>query len=92
MGGCSNTTLRYSYSYGNQNRSTLFGILTSPLYRVLLGKNYHDREVFSPQRPQSAQRKIFVAFVVQFWLRLTPRYGLTSEEVLSRNVNIQENP
>ena len=34
-------------------------------------------KIFSPQRTQSAQRKIFVffvTFVVQFWLRPKPRY------------------
>jgi len=36
-------------------------------------------KIFSPQRTQSAQRKIFVffvPFVVQFWLRPKPRYEL----------------
>jgi len=43
-------------------------------------------KIFSPQRTQSAQRKIFVffvffvPFVVQFWLRPMPRYGITPKK------------
>jgi len=42
-------------------------------------------KIFSPQRTQSAQRKVFVffvRFVVQFWLRPKPRYDETNNKKL----------
>jgi len=41
-------------------------------------------KIFSPQRPQSSQRKIFVffvPFVVQFWLRPKPRYDVFTKKI-----------
>jgi len=54
---------------------------------VLLGKNYHDHEVFFTTKATKRTKKstgvafvFFVPFVVQFWLRLTPRYETCTDE------------
>jgi len=56
-------------------------------YSITPEKLSQPRRFFSPQRPQSAQRKIFVffvPFVVQFWLRPKPRYVLLSQNYHNR--------